>query len=416
VTALRGRDYRNLWIATLISETGDWLLLIALPILVYQLTGSTLGTALAFLVELVPPVALGTVAGRLADRWNRRRALVWIAVAQAVTLLPLLVTGHLWIVYAVIATQAALSTFAEPSRNALVPALAPAGQLVGANSLLALTSNVGRLVGGPLGGALLALGNLPVIVIVDATTFVAAALLIARIAQIRPGTPSTAENVTAGEKHETANSLRRRIGAGLVVTGLTGTAQGLFVVLFVPFVARVLHGGAAETGLLRGVQAIGAILAGLALGLLATRGRVRTSAYLLAAGGAAAFATISALIWNGPRITEAEPVYAIAFAVVGAPGIVLMTGLVSALQQAAPPERIGRVFGVFTTTFAAGQALGMLAAGLLGDPLGVVVLLNVQAGLYALAGVAALAMRPPKRRQPPSGEPTTAQFTVANAS
>jgi len=298
----------------------------------------------------------------------------------------------------------------------LVPALAPAGQLVGANSLLALTSNVGRLVGGPLGGALLALGNLPVIVIVDATTFVVAALLIARIAQIRPGTPSTAENVTAGEKHETANSLRRRIGAGLVVTGLTGTAQGLFVVLFVPFVARVLHGGAAETGLLRGVQAIGAILAGLALGLLATRGRVRTSAYLLAAGGAAAFATISALIWNGPRITEAEPVYAIAFAVVGAPGIVLMTGLVSALQQAAPPERIGRVFGVFTTTFAAGQALGMLAAGLLGDPLGVVVLLNVQAGLYALAGVAALAMRPPKRRRPPSGEPTTAQFTVANAS
>ena len=82
-----GRDYRNLLAAGLISGAGDWLLLVALPIFVYQVTGSTLGTAIAFLVELAPPILLGTVAGRLADRWNRRRALIWLSVAQAATLL-----------------------------------------------------------------------------------------------------------------------------------------------------------------------------------------------------------------------------------------------------------------------------------------------------------------------------------------
>ena len=99
------------------------------------------------------------------------------------------------------------------------------------------------------------------------------------------------------------------------------------------------------------------------------------------------------------------------FAVIGAPGIILMTGLVSALQQAAPPERTGRVFGALTTTFAAGQALGMVTAGVLGDPLGVVALLNVQAGLYALAGVTALGLRPraEEGRRPPSGETGVAE-------
>ena len=81
MTALRGRDYRNLLAAGLISETGDWLLLVALPILVFEVTGSTFGTAIAFLIELAPPILLGTLAGRLADRWNRRRALIWLSVA-----------------------------------------------------------------------------------------------------------------------------------------------------------------------------------------------------------------------------------------------------------------------------------------------------------------------------------------------
>jgi MFS family permease len=130
----------------------------------------------------------------------------------------------------------------------------------------------------------------------------------------------------------------------------------------------------------------------------ALRGRdyrnLRAKAHLLAAGGAATFSAISVLIWNGPRFTGSDPVYVVLFAVIGAPGILLMTGLVSALQESTPRERTGRVFGAFTTTYAAGQAIGMHVAGVLGDPVGVVALLNVQAGLYGLAAVAALGLRP----------------------
>ncbi len=390
MTALRGRDYRNLLAAGLISETGDWLLLVALPILVFEVTGSTFGTAIAFLIELAPPILLGTLAGRLADRWNRRRALIWLSVAQAATLLPLLLAkDRLWIVYAVIAVQAGLATFTEPTRNALVPAITPREHLVPANSLLALAGNLGRLVGGPLGGLLLALGDLSTIVLVDAVSFGLAAVLYARIGRPRHGAVPTAAQ-PEGDGYD-----RRRVRIGLLVAGLSAVAQGMFVVLFVPFVYRALDGGADEAGLLRGVQAIGAIGAGLVLGLLARRCRAGP----LTASGMAAFGVLGLLTWNGSLVTTALPLYVVLFVAVGAPGVVAVTGLYSTLQEAGR-DRVGRVFGAVTTVFAAGQAVGMIVAGLLGDRIDLIALLNVQAGLYLLAGgVAAVGLA--RRRDDP---------------
>ena len=62
--ALSVPAFRALWTAGLIADTGDWLLLIALPIVVYQLTGSALGTSAAFAAELGPGIALAPLALR----------------------------------------------------------------------------------------------------------------------------------------------------------------------------------------------------------------------------------------------------------------------------------------------------------------------------------------------------------------
>jgi MFS family permease len=387
---LRYREFRLLWTAGLISETGDWLLLVSLPILVFQLTGSAFGTAVAFLVELVPGILLSPVAGYLADRWDRRRALVVLALVQAAGLLPLLAlhdAGDLWIGYLVIAFQAALLTLFEPTKNALLPTLVSADRLVAANSLVGLNQNLGRLVGAPLGGLLLAVGSLDTIVAVDAVSFVAAALLIAGVRARAAGTGAAPPAETATGSAFASRTVR----SGLFVAGLAGAAQGLFVVLFVVFVARVLHGDEAEIGLLRGVQAIGAIAAGVALGTMRRAlPPVRLTAWACAGFGLLALAT-----WNGPAVTTALPMYLVLFILVGVPGVALLTGLMSSLQQATPDGRRGRVLAAVGAVFNAGQAIGMVAAGTLADPLGVVPMLDVQATLYLLAGaVAALWMSP----------------------
>lgn len=63
----------------------------------------------------------------------------------------------------------------------------------------------------------------------------------------------------------------RPIHAALLVRLINQIAQGIFVVLFIVFVAQRLHGGPSEIGLLRGVQAVGAIAGGVTLAMTARR-------------------------------------------------------------------------------------------------------------------------------------------------
>jgi hypothetical protein len=63
LTVLRQRNFGLLWLGQLISTAGDWVLFIALPFYVFSLTGSALATGVMFIVETLPRVLLGSVAG-----------------------------------------------------------------------------------------------------------------------------------------------------------------------------------------------------------------------------------------------------------------------------------------------------------------------------------------------------------------
>ena len=162
------------------------------------------------------------------------------------------------------------------------------------------------------------------------------------------------------------------------VAFVAGIAQGIFVVLFILFVARRLHGDSSKIGLLRGVQAVGAIAGGLGLAMLARN----ASPGRLVAGAALIFGAVDLTIWNAPALTTATVVYVALFIAAGAPGVVMETGLVSLLQVAAPVGARGRTFGALGMVTNAGQAVGMLGAGALASQLGLMTLLNAQGLLY----------------------------------
>lgn len=377
--------FRRLWAAGTISEAGDWLLLIALPIVVFQLTGSALGTAAAFAAELGPGIVLAPLAGRLADAVDRRRLMIALSALQGVALLPLLLVHDgrgLVIAYGVIVVQASLAALFAPAKNALVPAVVDAPQLVSANSLMGLGAAIGRLVGGPLGGLLLAAGSLRAVVVADAVSFAVAAVLIARVPRTGGAALTPAVSRPLG-----ANGLRsalrsRALRAALCVTLIASIAQGIFVVLFVVFVARRLDGGSAEIGLLRGVQAIGALGGGLVLAVSGSRWRP----VALAAVAATAFGLVDLTIWNGPLLTRSEGVYVALFVLAGAPGVMMETAGVSFLQDVAGERERGRVFAALGLAENAGQAVGIVAAGVLTAPLGLMPLLDGQAALYLAGG------------------------------
>jgi MFS family permease len=413
---LRRRDFGLLWAGGLISETGDWFLLVGLPIWVLQLTGSSLVTATVFLVGLLPGLVVGPLAGVLVDRWDRRRTLVAVCLAQAASLLPLLAVdgrGDLWIVYVVMAVEASLAQLNDPARNALVPSLVEEGDLVGANALIGLNSNLARLAGSPLGGVLVEVAGLPGLVIGDAASFLLGAALIALVGPPRrapvdpavhspaPG-PAPVPAAPHGVAGEWLDGLRVTLGNrelrwGLVVNGLAAVAQGIFTVLFVVFVTRELGGDGADVGLLRGVQAIGGLLGGVLVVGMARRlraGRLLGTSLLV-------FALIDLAIWNGPLLTTAIWLYLGLFVAAGIPGIGVLTGLTALVQEYTGDAYLGRVFATYLGSFNGLMAVGMLLAGLLGDTVGVVTVLNGQAALYLLAGVVAVATLGPRRQRYP---------------
>lgn len=82
IATFRDRDFTLLWFAGLVSLTGDWILLTALPVYVFEQTASVLATALVLIVSALPGVFLGSVSGVFVDRWDRRRTMVVVTCAR----------------------------------------------------------------------------------------------------------------------------------------------------------------------------------------------------------------------------------------------------------------------------------------------------------------------------------------------
>jgi predicted MFS family arabinose efflux permease len=396
------RDYALIWSAGLVSDTGDWLLMIALPLFAFGATGSALGVSTVFLVELVPMLLLGTFLGVLVDRWDRRRTIIVTALLQAVALLPLLAASadRMWIVYTVAAVEAVLGAVINPARQALVPSLVEPDQLARGNALIAVSDSIARLVGSPLGGIAFAAGGLPGVVIADAATFLVTAVLVACMR--RHPVPVAAREAADAETPAIVAERRllREWAEGLALIGRSGTlrtlaaitalgsvSQGLFLVLFIVYVTQDLGAGDAGVGLLRGVQAIGGVLGGLLSGMLVRR----LSPRMLVGGGYLVFGLLSLITWNLAPFTTAIGVYAGLFIAMGIPAVATATGEITLVQTGTPPHALGRVIAAMTTVAGAAQGVGLLAGGLLAEQFDVVAILDGQAALYLLCGVIALA-------------------------
>lgn len=411
------RDYALVWSAGLVSDTGDWLLMIALPLFAFTATGSALGASTVFLAELVPMLLAGTFLGVLVDRWDHRRTMIVTALLQGVALLPLLAASadRMGIVYAVAAVQACLGAVMNPARQAMVPSLVEPHELGRANALLAIGDNLARLVGSPLGGLAFATLGLPGIVAVDAVSFGVTAVLVAlcRPPRRADGPITSAEAGAAAERRllrEWAEGLgavvrSRTLRTLAAITLLGSVAQGIFLVLFLVYVTQELGAGDPEVGLLRGVQAIGGVLGGLLAGLFLRRFAARA----LIGVGYLVFGALSLLTWNLAPFTDAIWVYAALFIAMGVPAVVTATGEITLVQTATASRTLGRVIAAMTTLAGAAQGIGLLAGGLLAEALPAVPILDGQAMLYLLCGVLAILLLGAPRSASLPTRPTVGQ-------
>ncbi len=371
---------------------GNWMLFIAMPIYVYQLTGSALATSLTFIATTLPGLAFSSLAGVFIDRWDRKKVLVISNGLFAATLLPLTLVAtpeRVWLVYVVVFVQNSISQFSNPAENALLPRIVAADQLVAANALNALNNNLARLIGPPLGGLVAAAFSLPGVVLIDALTFGLAGAMVALVTV----TGKAEAAADSGAAPESASGFWAELRAGLamivhsrallvifVVAAICSFGEGIMAVMFILWVSKVLAGGAQEIGLFMGAQALGGILGGLIVTQVGKRlGPIR----LLWLSGIL-FGLIDLLLFNYPRFFGGIWPGLALIALVGVPAVGFFTGQTTIMQEHVADRFRGRVFGAYGTI---GAIFYLLSTGLVGNAVEPMLMLTFQSGAYVLAGL-----------------------------
>lgn len=399
LATLRQRNFALLWFAGLISYAGDWAMIAALPVHIFERTGSTLAAGLIWIVYPLSGLLFGSVAGVFVDRWDRRRTMVGANLLQA-ALMPFLLLGlrddALWVLYLVAFAEGVLATFMYPAEGALLPRLVGEDRLVTANALNSLNDNLARIAGPAIGGLLLATSGLAGAIVADAVSYLVAALLIALIA-VPGGTRATAseshalaEDAAAGlasVRRELVDGLRlvrsdRLLQALIIVVAVSALADSLNSPLIVPFILEVAAGGSALFGLVLAARGVAGLLGGV---VVARFGQGVAPQRMF--GWSLIGVGIGMLVFiNIPVIPVMLGVQlALGPAVVG-----WLSSQQTLLQTAAEDQYRGRILGAVGTVSSLMALLGIGLGSLLGEVVGIVPMYNLSALLYAGAGVLAL--------------------------
>src|SRR5215210_43466 len=120
--------FMRLWVGQGISFVGDAVSMVALVVLIVQITGSATAVGGALVARLLPTLA-SPLAGVLADRLDRRVILVASDLARAVLILGMVFARDLVVLYALVFLLGAARTLFNPTIRAAFPSVVGEGDL-----------------------------------------------------------------------------------------------------------------------------------------------------------------------------------------------------------------------------------------------------------------------------------------------
>ena len=183
---LRAREFRLLFGAQAVSWLGDRMVPIALAFAVLELHGSASDVGLVLAFRMLPMIATLLVGGVVADRLSRRAVMVAADLARVLTqgtIAAALITGHagIWLLAILSGATGAATGFFNPASTGLLPAIVAPERLQEANGVRATAMSGGEIVGPAVAGVLIATIGPGWALGVDAVTFAASALFLARL-------------------------------------------------------------------------------------------------------------------------------------------------------------------------------------------------------------------------------------------
>lgn len=358
---LKNVRFLRLWAGQGISFVGDFVSMVAMVILVVELSGSASAVGGLLVARLLPTLA-SPLAGVLADRLDRRIVLVACDLARAALVCAAIFARDLALLYAISFMMGAARTLFNPTIRAAFPSVVGGGDLTRANALISGTFSVSFTVGPALGGLLVATVGIEAAFALDAATYLISALFLSRIPLPRPHREDGAgfiEELRAGFGYLAGARVPLAIVAGAFLTILAVNATAPAEV----FLAKDTFGaGDTGYGLLVGVWGGGAVLGSALVALLAGRVNLLVPYFL--------GIFVSALAFAG---AGTAPVFALALGALAVAGVSNGIDNVTTdtiLQERVPEDLLGRVFAARFLTYGVGEAFAYPVGGLIVDAVG----------------------------------------------
>lgn len=367
--ALRHRDFRWLWAGTFCSTGGQWIQNATLGWVTYDLTGSgtLLGAVLG--VRAIPMLLLAPLAGMVADRYDRRRALaaaqlLMAAVSFVLAAVFALLVVEVWHLFAFTLCAGASAAFDRTLRNTLVFDVVPRAEVANAVALNTIAFSLSRTLGPGVAGLLIAWVGPAWNFAIQGflyTGVAAAALMVSapRRSQRSISRNSAWSDMQAGLRFAVTDPVARM----MLLLGLLPPILLIpsFSALMPVFAVRVFMTGPDGLGLLLSAVGAGGILGGVLAASLSRYDRIG----LLQLAALLAFA----LSLMGFALSPGFAVALIFLVAAGTAEMVLATSNVTTLQMCAPHEMRGRIASLLTV-FPALISVGALTSGMGADLLG----------------------------------------------
>ncbi len=179
---LANGEYRKLWLGQGLSQLGDNVSLIAIPLIIYQMTQSAWGLAVSFLMSTLPLVLIGPFGGILADRMQKKWVICLTDGVRALLILAIFFAEQSWQIYLLVFCAQLLNAIYLPAFSALIPTLVGKELLVKTISLSHVTFNTMKITGPAIAGAMLTMGiSARQLLWVDLITFLASLIFVVLI-------------------------------------------------------------------------------------------------------------------------------------------------------------------------------------------------------------------------------------------
>jgi len=370
--------------AILLSALGDFLAVIPLALHLQHDSGSGIVVAGLFIALWTPVALLAAPAGLLVDRFDPRRTLIAVSLAQAVVAAGLAFAGSTVEILALTALLGCGVAVANPAEFALVPAVADETRLKAANGRIESARYLGYTLGPLLGGALAASGGTHVALLIDAASFAVVALV---ALVLRPRPAPARDHADLGRARDGIVFLLRDRVLALVISVafvslLFMTASATAEVFFA---TDVLGAGDLGYGVL-----MTAWTAGMVLGAITLPRRVPAAA--------AATVALVAIAVQGAGLALPTLWLSVGFAaaayVVGGSAQGLKNVLIRTLIHERVPERLhGRAYAAYNGLRNGAELVALAGGGLLVSAIGARWTLLLAGALPVLAALAGLAAR-----------------------